>query len=58
MIWNGLVVAGLVARENLLAPSHSLDDDYPEGLFEMFGAWLSTAVMAWREYEQFELRVG
>ena len=42
-------VVWAVMLENVSAPTHSLDDDYPEGVVEVFGGWFSVAIMIWRE---------
>lgn len=39
-----------VMLENLTAPTHSLDDDYPDQMVAMFGGWHCCAVMVWREW--------
>lgn len=38
-----------VMVENINAPTHSLDDDYPPQMSEEFGGWFAVVVMAWRE---------
>lgn len=42
-----------VMLENLTAPTHSLDDDYPDQLVAMFGGWHCCAIMVWRECDSY-----
>lgn len=36
--------------ENLMSPTHSLDDDYPDPMVAMLGGWHCCMVMVWREW--------